>query len=141
MHSWLHAGHVRFLEAAHVKDALARNIDTEKLKRNFDTSNFDPNAVLRGAQLTLVGAHRALQNPGIFTNDHYKQAALAVGIGIGIRVAVMIPVCSGRSRPEGCDTISSLVANFILGRWNQGLPLGSVVDCLSQFGNVGQKRY
>lgn len=33
----------------------AVNIDKEKLKQKFDISNFDLNAVLRGAQLTLVG--------------------------------------------------------------------------------------
>lgn len=30
-------------------------MDREKLKKSFDISHFDPNAVLRGAQLTLVG--------------------------------------------------------------------------------------
>lgn len=55
-------------------------------------SNFDPNAILRGAQLTLVGVNRALQNPGIFTNDHYRQAAIAVVAGIAIRIIVAIPV-------------------------------------------------
>jgi hypothetical protein len=29
--------------------------DKEKLKKAFDVSNFDINAVLRGVQLTLVG--------------------------------------------------------------------------------------
>lgn len=54
-------------------------------------SNFDPNAILRGAQLTVVGAYRALQNPGLFTNDHYRQAALAVAAGIAIRIFLAIP--------------------------------------------------
>ncbi|KAJ4164098.1 hypothetical protein LMH87_005784 [Akanthomyces muscarius] len=58
----------------------------------FDLSNFDINAVLRGMQLTLVGAHRALQNPAMFTSDHYKQAAYAVAIGIAIRLVVSIPI-------------------------------------------------
>lgn len=69
----------------------AVNIDKEKLKQKFDISNFDLNAVLRGAQLTLVGANRAMQNPGIFTNEHYKQAAYAVLAGIAIRLAIAIP--------------------------------------------------
>jgi hypothetical protein len=30
-------------------------IDKEKIKKAFDVSHFDINAVLRGAQLTLVG--------------------------------------------------------------------------------------
>ncbi|KAF2807987.1 transmembrane protein UsgS [Mytilinidion resinicola] len=59
-------------------------------------SNFDPNAILRGAQLTLVGAHRALQNPGLFTSDHYRQAAIAVAAGIAIRIIIAIPVIGVR---------------------------------------------
>lgn len=31
------------------------HVDKEKLKKSFDLSHFDPNAVIRGAQLTLVG--------------------------------------------------------------------------------------
>ena len=35
-------------------------IDKEKIKKAFDVSHFDINAVLRGVQLTLVGGrHRA----------------------------------------------------------------------------------
>ncbi|KAH6652092.1 transmembrane protein UsgS [Truncatella angustata] len=68
--------------------------DKEKLKRAFDLSHFDINAILRGIQLTLVGANRALQNPDIFTNAHYKQAALAVGAGIAIRLLIAIPILS-----------------------------------------------
>ncbi|KAI1262019.1 transmembrane protein UsgS [Xylariaceae sp. FL1019] len=67
-------------------------LDTGKMKDVFDTSHFDLNAILRGAQLTMVGAHRALQNPAIFTNTHYKQAAMAVGAGIAIRLAIAIPI-------------------------------------------------
>ncbi|WEW60150.1 hypothetical protein PRK78_005635 [Emydomyces testavorans] len=55
-------------------------------------SNFEPNAIIRGAQLTLVGAHRALQNPGLFKSEHYRQAALAVVAGIAIRLIVAIPI-------------------------------------------------
>ncbi|KAI2634546.1 formamidase [Xylaria nigripes] len=67
-------------------------LDKDKLKEAFDLSHFDINAVLRGAQLTLVGAHRALQNPAIFNNAHYKQAIIAVGAGIAIRLALAVPV-------------------------------------------------
>jgi hypothetical protein len=81
-------------EAAQLKDSLKDNIDLDKLKKELDVSNFEPNAVIRGAQLTLVGAHRALQNPAIFTNDHYRQAAAAVITGVCIRFAITIPVCS-----------------------------------------------
>lgn len=31
------------------------HIDKQKLKKQFDTSNFGLNAILRGVQLTLVG--------------------------------------------------------------------------------------
>lgn len=54
--------------------------------------SFELNSIVRGAQLTLVGANRALQNPGIFTSDVYKSAALAVAAGIAIRLLVAIPV-------------------------------------------------
>jgi len=55
-------------------------------------SNFDPNAILRGAQLTLVGAHRALQNPQLFTTTHYRQAAIAVCAGLAIRIIINVPI-------------------------------------------------
>lgn len=58
---------------------------------------FEPNAILRGAQLTIVGAHRALQNPALFTTSHYKQAALAVLAGLAIRLLVSIPTYFIRS--------------------------------------------
>ncbi|EJT75249.1 hypothetical protein GGTG_05186 [Gaeumannomyces tritici R3-111a-1] len=68
------------------------HLDKEKVKKAFDVSHFDLNAVLRGAQLTLVGAHRALQNPAIFTSEHYKQVAYAVAAGIAIRLIIAIPI-------------------------------------------------
>jgi hypothetical protein len=52
-------------------------------------------------------AHRALQNPDIFTNAHYKQAALAVAAGIAIRLAIAIPV----SLPEEACEISCMPRN------------------------------
>jgi Etoposide-induced protein 2.4 (EI24) len=55
-------------------------------------SNFDQNAILRGAQLTFVGAHRALQNPNLFTTSHYRQAAIAVCAGLAIQVIINIPI-------------------------------------------------
>ncbi|KAI6715377.1 transmembrane protein UsgS [Diplocarpon mali] len=62
----------------------------EELKKTLTMSNFDPDAILRGAQLTVVGALRALQNPGLFTSEHYKQAAIAVAAGIAIRILIGI---------------------------------------------------
>jgi hypothetical protein len=35
---------------------------------------------------------RALQNPALFTSEHYKQAAIAVAAGIAIRLAISIPI-------------------------------------------------
>lgn len=45
----------RRLTARRLKEALDDNIDTEQLKTKFDISHFGVNAVIRGAQLTLVG--------------------------------------------------------------------------------------
>jgi hypothetical protein len=42
-------------EADKVRQTVEQNVDTEKLKQRLDVSNFDVNAVIRGAQLTLVG--------------------------------------------------------------------------------------
>lgn len=55
-------------------------------------SNFEPGAIIRGAQLTLVGANRALQNPDLFTTSHYRQAAVAVCAGLAIRIFLSIPI-------------------------------------------------
>ncbi|TQS35339.1 hypothetical protein Golomagni_04244 [Golovinomyces magnicellulatus] len=55
-------------------------------------SHFDPNAILRGVQLTVVGAFRALQNPSLLTSQHYKQVAIAIACGIAIRIIISIPV-------------------------------------------------
>lgn len=42
-------------EADKLKRVVEQNVDTDKLKAKLDVSHFDPNAVLRGMQLTLVG--------------------------------------------------------------------------------------
>ncbi|RKF63263.1 putative transmembrane protein [Erysiphe neolycopersici] len=55
-------------------------------------SHFQPNAILRGAQLTIVGALRALRNPSLLTSQHYKQVAIAIACGITIRIAIALPV-------------------------------------------------
>jgi hypothetical protein len=47
---------------------------------------------LSSPQTDNIEALRALQNPALFTSEHYKQAALAVAIGIAIRIAISIPV-------------------------------------------------
>ncbi|RPA89262.1 hypothetical protein L873DRAFT_1722651 [Choiromyces venosus 120613-1] len=55
-------------------------------------SNFDPNAIIRGAQLTIVGAYRALQNPSLFEMTHYRQALFAVLIGAALRLLISAPI-------------------------------------------------
>ena len=64
----------------------------EELKQKLTETSFDVNSILRGAELTVVGALRALQNPGLFTSEHYKQVAFAVVAGIAIRIGIAIPV-------------------------------------------------
>ncbi|RCI11130.1 hypothetical protein L249_7448 [Ophiocordyceps polyrhachis-furcata BCC 54312] len=84
----------------------------QTFRRYLDLSHFSPNAVLRGVQLTLVGgqlitaqainsstdmltlslAQRALQNPALFTSDHYRHAAYAVAAGVVIRFLMEIPI-------------------------------------------------
>ncbi|KAH6649589.1 hypothetical protein F5144DRAFT_9435 [Chaetomium tenue] len=67
-------------------------LDKDKLKKKFDVSNFSINAIIRGMQLALVGAGRALQNRRMFTSKHYKQAAIAVAVGIAIRLLIALPI-------------------------------------------------
>ncbi|OQD69501.1 hypothetical protein PENPOL_c002G07522 [Penicillium polonicum] len=59
-------------------------------------SSFEPNAVIRGFQLTVVGTVRALANPELFKYDHFRQAALAIAIGIVIQLIIQIPILSVR---------------------------------------------
>ncbi|KAK5993139.1 hypothetical protein PT974_06567 [Cladobotryum mycophilum] len=79
-----------------LEKTLDRYVNMDQLRNKFDLSHFNANAVLRGVQLTFVGAHRALQNPKMFTNDHYRQAAAAVLIGIAIRLILSIPIFAVR---------------------------------------------
>ncbi|EEY21340.1 transmembrane protein UsgS [Verticillium alfalfae VaMs.102] len=95
------------MEPDKLKEKL--HVDKEKLKQQFDVSHFGLNSVLRGAQLTFVGAHRALQNPGIFTSDHYKQAAAAVVAGLAIRLIVSIPVTWDNQIVEGLNFLEEYV--------------------------------
>ncbi|KAK0914095.1 hypothetical protein LTR91_005879 [Friedmanniomyces endolithicus] len=70
----------------------------DQLKRYLSSlhTSFEPNAILRGAQLTFVGANRALQNPNLFTSAHYRQAGLAVALGLAISLLLHIPTLSIR---------------------------------------------
>ena len=57
------------------------------LKRHL--GNLHPKSV----HALTATAHRALQNPEIFTSQHYRQAAIAVAAGIAIRLLIALPVC------------------------------------------------
>ena len=91
----------------------AGGFDLESFLTSLHTS-FEPNAILRGAQLTAVGnygsttsartisdldigANRALQNPALFTSTHYRQAAFAVVAGLVIRLIVWLPTLGIRA--------------------------------------------
>ncbi|KAL8674512.1 MAG: hypothetical protein Q9168_001104 [Polycauliona sp. 1 TL-2023] len=80
-------------------------------------SNFDPNAILRGAQLTIVGAFRALQNPGLFRYEHYQQAAIAVCAGILIRLLIALPIVAVKV----FLWIASLFVDFEAATWDDQL--------------------
>lgn len=71
---------------------VTANMSSDNPSSLLKGTAFEPNAILRGAQLTFVGAYRALQNPALFTSEHYRQAALAVAAGIAIRLLLAIPV-------------------------------------------------
>ncbi|EYE97435.1 transmembrane protein UsgS [Aspergillus ruber CBS 135680] len=55
-------------------------------------ANFEPNAIIRGAQLTVVGTVRALRNAELFKYEHFRQAALAIAVGVIIHVIIQIPI-------------------------------------------------
>ncbi|EWC47980.1 hypothetical protein DRE_02862 [Drechslerella stenobrocha 248] len=63
-----------------------------KQKAIDSLQSFDPGLVLRGAQLTVVGAYRAMQNPALFRSRHYKQAALAVLAGLLVKLILDLPI-------------------------------------------------
>lgn len=63
-----------------------------KQKAIDSLQSFDPGLILRGAQLTVVGAYRALQNPHLFRSSYYKKAALAVAAGLLLRLIVDLPI-------------------------------------------------
>jgi hypothetical protein len=50
-------------------------------------------------------AHRALQNPEIFTSQHYRQAGIAVAAGILIRLLIAFPV-----RPLNPSPLSHIIS-------------------------------
>lgn len=118
-------------------------------KAKTEAQNFDLNAILRGAQLTVVGALRALQNPKLFEMDIYRQAAVAVAAGVVIRVLVEVPVLVAKiliwilsfmvnlesatwdnTILEGLDFITNVVLQvpFFLMNIRQLIPIGPSLD-------------
>ncbi|KAJ8102500.1 hypothetical protein POJ06DRAFT_244829 [Lipomyces tetrasporus] len=49
-------------------------------------------SIVRGFQLTLLGAYRALQNPDLLRGKYYKQAAYAIAISLIIQFIITIPL-------------------------------------------------
>lgn len=43
------------MAASKLESKIASRLDKDEVKKAFDTSHFDLNAILRGIQLTLVG--------------------------------------------------------------------------------------
>ncbi|KAK9429542.1 hypothetical protein V1505DRAFT_330192 [Lipomyces doorenjongii] len=53
---------------------------------------FSALSIVRGFQLTLLGAYRALQNPDLLRGKYYKQAAYAIAISLIIQFIITIPL-------------------------------------------------
>ncbi|KAB8293114.1 hypothetical protein EYC80_007473 [Monilinia laxa] len=95
----------------------------DDLLEKLSIDHFDLNAILRGAQLTIVGALRALRNPQLFTSEHYKQAALAVLAGVVIRLAIEIPIFGVRAFLWFLSFVVDLGASSFDDRVVEGLDL------------------
>ena len=76
---------VDYAELRAKRDHTRRTIDCG---RRFDILSLRTCAL----KLKVVPANRALQNPGLFKYEHYRQAALAVCAGILIRFLIAVPV-------------------------------------------------
>jgi hypothetical protein len=77
-----------------------------------------------------IKALRALQNPTLFTSEHYKQAALAVAIGIAIRLAISIPV-------RRSLVVRYIWADIVPDCWNQDTTLVSLLHNQFRTCNMG----
>ncbi|KAK9466019.1 hypothetical protein V1512DRAFT_264557 [Lipomyces arxii] len=49
-------------------------------------------SIVRGFQLTFLGAYRTLQNPNLFREKYYRQAAYAIAISLIIQFIIYIPI-------------------------------------------------
>lgn len=81
-------------------------------------------------------ALRALQNPKLFTSDHYKQAAIAVAAGILIRLAIAVPVRRG-SCPGLRRKFRSPILIFAADMGHQSLSMGSLILHRHAIGDMG----
>ncbi len=77
----------------------------------------NPIHVLRGIQLAFLGAIRALQNPQLFTSEHYKQAIVAVLAGLALNLLTALPMFLLR----GCVTVVSLFADLSNATWHDDI--------------------
>ncbi|KAJ5692423.1 hypothetical protein N7462_001846 [Penicillium macrosclerotiorum] len=80
-------------------------------------SNFEPNAVIRGFQLTVVGTVRALRNPELFKYEHFRQAALAIAVGVIIQLIIQIPIITVKF----CLYVVSWIINLEHVTWDNAL--------------------
>lgn len=80
----------------------------------------------------MSAAHRALQNPGIFTTSHYRQAGIAVLAGIAIRLVISIPVSSVNGLLR-----TGLILTESADHWYQSPSLGYLAILLSRFCYMG----
>ena len=55
-------------------------------------SGFSALAVLRGLQLTVLGAVRALRNPYLVESGYYKKSARAILISLAIQIVLWLPI-------------------------------------------------
>ncbi|KAF5099506.1 hypothetical protein D0Z00_001638 [Geotrichum galactomycetum] len=55
-------------------------------------SGFSMLAVLRGLQLTVLGAIRALRNPYLVESGYYKKSARAILISLAIQIVLWLPI-------------------------------------------------
>ncbi|GAO48135.1 hypothetical protein SAICODRAFT_10660 [Saitoella complicata NRRL Y-17804] len=60
-------------------------------------NSLNPNAFLRGFQLTFLGTYRAIQNPSLFTTEHYRLAFRFFILGLALYILIEIPILGLRN--------------------------------------------
>ncbi|KAJ5115089.1 hypothetical protein NUU61_000848 [Penicillium alfredii] len=97
--------------------ALAPEAASSATLKGIEMSSFEPNAVIRGFQLTVVGTLRALRNPELFKYEHFRQAGLAIVVGIVIQLIVQIPIITVKFGVY----LASWVVNLSQATWDDKL--------------------